>query len=93
MSNATYNALWAEAVGELTEQAHLEDPSLIDGAEPVEPHRPTSIMQTFQHLACLYIKRVLRRSFPRRGGGGAGGGAVAPFCLRAWARWCPVSSR
>ena len=56
MSNATYNGLWAEAIAELTEQVHLEDPSLIDGAEPTEPHRPNSITQTFQHLACLYIK-------------------------------------
>ncbi|KAJ1457758.1 hypothetical protein M885DRAFT_514814 [Pelagophyceae sp. CCMP2097] len=56
MSNATYNALWGEAMSELTEQVHLEDPALIDGAEQTEPHRPTSIVQTFQHLACLYIK-------------------------------------
>lgn len=56
MSNATYNRLWAEAVSELTEQVHLEDPSLIDGSEAPEAHRPTSIVQTFQHLACLYIK-------------------------------------
>ena len=37
MSNATYNALWAEAIGELTEQVHLEDPSLMDGAEAPDP--------------------------------------------------------
>ena len=56
MSNATYNGLWSEAISELTEQVHLEDPSLMDDGEAPEPHRPTSIVQTFQHLACLYIK-------------------------------------
>jgi hypothetical protein len=63
MSNATYNGLWAGAMAELTEQVHLEDPTLEADAEPHEPVRPTSIAQTFQHLACLYIKylQIFRR--------------------------------
>jgi len=50
-------------MAELTEQVHLEDPTLEADAEPHEPVRPTSIAQTFQHLACLYIKylQIFRR--------------------------------
>ena len=47
-----------DAMAELAEQVHLEDPTLEaeEGAPEPEPVRPTSIAQAFQHFACLYIK-------------------------------------
>jgi IQ and AAA domain-containing protein len=58
MSNTTYDAMWREAVAELDEQVHIEDNSLdlAPGEAPPPPPPPASIIEAFQHFACLYIK-------------------------------------
>lgn len=60
MANATYDNLWQQAMGELSEQLHVEgfDENDEDGGEvqKQEEERDVTIFQAFQHFACLYIK-------------------------------------
>jgi hypothetical protein len=58
MATATYDNLWNQAMGELSEQLHVE--GVDDEGDGVavanEPVREVTIFQAFQHFACLYIK-------------------------------------
>ena len=56
MSNATYSSLWGECMAALTEQVHLEDPSISSATSEVPAAPQASITQAFQHYSCLYIK-------------------------------------
>ena len=59
MSNNTYNQEWQDAMCELNEQVHIEDPNL--GLEEGEtPSQPVKVepVDAFNHWACLYIKYV-----------------------------------
>ncbi|KAG5185735.1 hypothetical protein JKP88DRAFT_257381 [Tribonema minus] len=65
MSNSTYDAMWRETMAELDEQVHIEDNSLdvADGDPPPPPPPKATIVEAFQHFACLYIKylQIMRR--------------------------------
>jgi IQ and AAA domain-containing protein len=65
MSNSTYDARWRETMAELDEQVHIEDNSLdvAPGDSPPPPPPKASIVEAFQHFACLYIKylQIMRR--------------------------------
>lgn len=58
MANVTYDMMWAEAMADLNEQIHIEDHTMgvPEGQEPPPPPPPASILEAFQHFACLYIK-------------------------------------
>eukprot|EP01038_Epipyxis_sp_PR26KG_P004068 gene4068-5812_t len=61
MANATYDNMWQQAMGELSEQLNVEGvEDEEDGAPPQTPghqdNRQVTIFQAFQHFACLYIK-------------------------------------
>ncbi|CAN0157900.1 unnamed protein product, partial [Scytosiphon promiscuus] len=59
-SNRTYDLVWRETMAELNEQVHIEDNTLdvAEGNEPPPPPPQATIMEAFQHFACLYIKYV-----------------------------------
>jgi hypothetical protein len=53
----SYDAMWRDMIGELSEQLHIEGARDEEGGEggssgPAE----VTIFQAFQHFACLYIK-------------------------------------
>ncbi|KAK1931387.1 Dynein regulatory complex protein 11 [Phytophthora citrophthora] len=56
----TYDQRWQEAMSELNEQVHIEDHTLGDGQDGStnEPPPQASIVEAFQHYACLYIKYI-----------------------------------
>ena len=58
MANITYDMMWQESMAELNEQVHIEDDTigLGDAAPAVAPVPTHSIVEAFQHFACLYIK-------------------------------------
>ncbi|KAG3115820.1 hypothetical protein PI124_g12798 [Phytophthora idaei] len=60
MASSTYDHLWQEAMSELNEQVHIEDHTLDDGLNGTsnEPPPQATIVEAFQHYACLYIKYI-----------------------------------
>ncbi|KAG6617517.1 iq and aaa domain-containing [Phytophthora cinnamomi] len=60
MASSTYDQLWQEAMSELNEQVHIEDHTLGDGQDgaPNEAPPQATIVEAFQHYACLYIKYI-----------------------------------
>lgn len=56
--------MWAGAISELTEQVHLEDPSLIDGAEAPEPVSHT-FFQPVVNMQWIDVVGILRSTDQR----------------------------
>ena len=60
MANSTYDNLWNQAIGELSEQLNVEGADEEGGEDggggQKEETREVTIFQAFQHFACLYIK-------------------------------------
>ncbi|GAB9473630.1 Dynein regulatory complex protein 11 [Globisporangium polare] len=66
MASSTYDRRWQEAMAELNEQVHIEDHTLSADSQdsiPNEAPPQASIVEAFQHYACLYIKyiQILKR--------------------------------
>ncbi|RLN47713.1 hypothetical protein BBJ29_000583 [Phytophthora kernoviae] len=61
MASSTYDQIWQEAMSELNEQVHIEDHTLSAGGQDgatIEPPPQATIIEAFQHYACLYIKYI-----------------------------------
>ena len=56
MATSTYDNLWNEAMGELSEQLHVEGVDEVEENTGGDQQREVTIFQAFQHFACLYIK-------------------------------------
>jgi len=62
MANNTYDIMWQEAISDLGEQVRIEHVQHKEQDELGGKKAEISIIDAFQHFACLYIKYVAWRA-------------------------------
>nr|CCA19977.1 IQ and AAA domaincontaining protein putative [Albugo laibachii Nc14] len=58
MSNRTYDTRWQEAMTDLNEQIHIENPQFRSNASDTPQDSSVSIARAFHHYAYLYVKYI-----------------------------------